>query len=339
MRGGHVFLLSAAMLAVAGCTTGASQVQVRALADPASKLGTGSERLAEARGQLVLGNVGLAIEGFRAALREQPDSVEAMRGLAASYDAMGRTDLSRRYYEAALAVAPRDPRSLNALAQSLEGQGKVAQAREVRSEAVAAAAKPAPLSAAYALAPAPVAGVGRIVNDVAVAAVGPSVTIALPPPRPVAAVRQPIARAAVAFDGPRLQRLSPGEVALLTAGEPAWRSTMVARTAESAQVRWVALNDSGSQPNIRLLNAARSQGLAARTRDYLMARGWRKIEIGDADAVRESTLVMYPAARQATGRSLAAQFGLRGGTVQPGRVIVVYLGRDAAAGKVAQARG
>ena len=339
MRGGHVFLLSAAMLAVAGCTADASQVQVRALADPASKLGTGSERLAEARGQLVLGNVGLAIEGFRAALREQPASVEAMRGLAASYDAMGRTDLSRRYYEAALAVAPRDPRSLNALAQSLEGQGKVAQAREVRSEAVAAAAKPAPLSAAYALAPAPVAGVGRIVNDVAVAAVGPSVTIALPPPRPVAAVRQPIARAAVAFDGPRLQRLSPGEVALLTAGEPAWRSTMVARTAESAQVRWVALNDSGSQPNIRLLNAARSQGLAARTRDYLMARGWRKIEIGDADAVRESTLVMYPAARQATGRSLAAQFGLRGGTVQPGRVIVVYLGRDAAAGKVAQARG
>ena len=340
MRGGHVFLLSAATLAVAGCTAGASQVQVRALADPASKLGTGSERLAEARGQLVLGNVGLAIEGFRAALREQPDSVEAMRGLAASYDAMGRTDLSRRYYEAALAVAPRDPRSLNAFAQSLEGQGKVAQAREVRSEAVAAAtAKPATLSIAYALAPAPVAGVGRIVNDVAVAAVGPSVTIALPPPRPAATVPQPIARAAVAFDGPRLQRLSPGEVALLTAGEPAWRPTMVARTGQSTAVRWVALNDSGSQPNIRLLNAARSQGLAARTRDYLMARGWRKIEIGDADRVRESTLVMYPAARQATGRSLAAQFGLRGGTVHPGRVIVVYLGRDAAASKVAQARG
>ena len=111
------------------------------------------------------------------------------------------------------------------------------------------------------------------------------------------------------------------------------------KAARSTTVRWVALNDSESQPNIRLLNAARSQGLAARTRDYLLARGWRKIEIGDADAVRESTLVMYPVARQATGRSLAAQFGLRGGTVQPGRVIVVYLGRDAAAGKVAQARG
>lgn len=346
MRGGHAFLLSAATLAVAGCTAEAGQVQVRALADPASKLGVGSERLAEARGQLVLGNVGLAIEGFRAALREQPNSVEAMRGLAASYDAMGRTDLSRQYYEAALAVAPHDTRSLNAFAQSLEGQGKLAQASEVRREAAAAAAKPVAVHAAYAITPAPVTSVGRIVNDVAVAAVGPSVTIALPPPRPaapaaepVARAPEPIARAAVALDGPRLQRLSMAEVALLTAGEPAWRPTMVTRTTQSATVRWVALNDSGSQPNIRLLNAARSQGLAARTRDYLLARGWRKIEIGDADTVRESTLVMYPAARQATGRSLAAQFGLRGGTVQQGRVIVVFLGRDAAAGRIAQARG
>lgn len=339
MRGGPIFLLSAATLAVAGCTASTGQLQVRALADPASRLGTGSERLAEARGQLVLGNVGLAIEGFRAALREQPDSVEAMRGLAASYDAMGRTDLSRQYYEAALALAPHDARSLNAFAQSLEGQGKLKQALEVRSEAAAANRKPAALSTAYSLAPVPVAATGRIVDDVAVAALGPSVTIALPPPRPVAAAPQPIARAAVAVDGPRLQRLSLGEVALLTAGEPAWRPTSVAGTARSTTVRWVALNDNTSQPNIRLLNAARSHGLAARTRDYLLARGWRKIEIGDADAVRESTLVTYPAARQATGRSLAAQFGLRGGTVQRGNVIVVFLGRDAAAGKVAQARG
>ena len=137
MRGGQAFLIGVAALAVAACTAGAGQVQVRPLADPAAKLGAGSERLAEARGQLVLGNVGLAIEGFRAALREQPQSVEAMRGLAKAYDAMGRTDLSRQYYEAALAVAPHDTRSLNAFAQSLEGQGEQAQAMEVRSEAAA----------------------------------------------------------------------------------------------------------------------------------------------------------------------------------------------------------
>lgn len=339
MRGGQAFLIGGAALAVAACTAGANQVQVRALADPASKLGVGSERLAEARGQLVLGNVGLAIEGFRAALREQPNSIEAMRGLARAYDAMGRTDLSRQYYEAALAIAPHDTKSLNAFAQSLDGQGERAQATEVRSEAAAIASKaPVPVIAVES---SPVSVAGQVPADLAVAAVGSSITIALPPARPAATPEpKPIARASVAASsGPRLQRLSLGEVALLTAGEPAWSPAILASTKQSTTVRWVALNDSASRPNIRLLNAARSQGLAARTRAYLLARGWRKIEIGDADAVRETTAVMYPAGRQATGRSLAAQFGLRGGTVQPGQVIVVLLGRDAALGRVLQAQG
>ena len=70
-----------------------------------------------------------------------------------------------------------------------------------------------------------------------------------------------------------------------------------------------------------------------------MALGWRKIEIGDADEVRESSLVMYPETRHATGRSLAAQFGFRPGMTQQGEVIVVLLGRDATRGRGAQARG
>jgi hypothetical protein len=129
-----------------------------------------------------------------------------------------------------------------------------------------------------------------------------------------------------------------GEVALLTAGEPVWQPKVVTRTAQSTTVRWVALNDTASRPNIRLLNAARSQGLAARTRAYLMARGWRKIEIGDANAVRETSLIMYPEGRLTTGRSLASQFGFRPGVRQQGQVIVVYLGRDAAAARAALAR-
>jgi tetratricopeptide (TPR) repeat protein len=333
MRGGQTFLIGSAVLALAGCSSGPGQVEVRALADPAAKLGAGSERLAEARGQLVLGNVGLAIEGYRAALREQPDSVEAMRGLAAAYDAMGRTDLSRQYYEAALAVAPHDAKSLNAFAASLEGQGSRTQAAQLRSEAAQASAKPAAAVVAMA---APVPPVAPVVT----ASAGQSVTIALPPPRPASTPKaQPIARAAVQFDGPRLQRLSLGEVALLTAGEPAWQSMVTARTTRSTTVHWVALNDSNTRPNIRLLNAARTQGLAARTRDYLLALGWRKIEIGDADEVRDSTVVMYPAGRQSTGRSLAAQFGVRAGTVQQGQMLVVLLGRDAAASRIAQSRG
>ena len=51
--------------------------------------------LADAAAQLALGNVGLALEGFRKALREQPDSADAYAGIANCYEAMGRFDLAR----------------------------------------------------------------------------------------------------------------------------------------------------------------------------------------------------------------------------------------------------
>jgi tetratricopeptide (TPR) repeat protein len=315
--------VAAAALAAAGCATHEGQLQVRALSDPATQLGAGSARVAEARGELAIGNVGLAIEGFHAALREQPDNVEAMRGLAACYDSMGRTDLSAQYYQAALAVAPHDPVSLNAYARSVDAQGDHAQAAELRGEAAQALASPVASTAAAA---------SRI--TIALPAARP----AAEPPQPAAALA-PSAAVAAQSDGPRLQRLSPGEVALLTAGEPAWQPTIVVRTAQSTTIHWTALNDDSGAPNVRLLNAARSQGLAARTRGYLLARGWRRIDIGDADSVRESTLVLYPSGRQATGRSLAAQFGVHAATVQQGRQIVVLLGRDVAVARVAQARG
>ena len=56
-------------------------------------------RIAEANGQFALGNVALALEGYRKALREDPASLDALTGLAACYDQMGRFDLSRRYHE------------------------------------------------------------------------------------------------------------------------------------------------------------------------------------------------------------------------------------------------
>ena len=39
-------------------------------------------RIAEARGQLALGNVALALEGFRKAAREDPNSIDALAGMA-----------------------------------------------------------------------------------------------------------------------------------------------------------------------------------------------------------------------------------------------------------------
>ncbi|HVE00466.1 MAG TPA: LytR C-terminal domain-containing protein [Sphingomicrobium sp.] len=362
MRGGIKALFVTAGLAATGCTTSASDINIRPLADPGSKLGARNGLLADASAQLAIGNVGLAIEGFRKALREQPDSIAALGGLAACYDEMGRYDLSRLNYEAALAIAPTDPVLLNSFAASLERQGKRMEALAVRAEAAqlasaadaldrtqAEAEAPAAPIRVAAVAPAAPIGVAAVAQPApAPVVIGPSVTVTLPPPRPVEAPREvpipaPTLRQVAVdlgqFAGPRLERLSPGVVALITIEQPAVQPKVIARTATSTTVRWVPVSVAGvlGRPNIRLLNAARNQGLAARTRGYLLGRGWRKIEIGDAAQVRARSIVYYPASRRMTGRSLAAQFGFAS-AVQQGDVLVVLLGRDAAA-KGFQIRG
>ena len=110
MRQGGMLLVTAAVLACTACLGEQGKLEVRSTT---TGLKAGREpvpfRIAEARGQLVLGNVALALEGFRKAVREDPTSVDALTGIAYCYDQMGRFDLSRRHYEMALALAPRDP--------------------------------------------------------------------------------------------------------------------------------------------------------------------------------------------------------------------------------------
>src|SRR5438105_2640686 len=113
-RGGR-FLLLGGSLAAASCTMD-HNVHVRPIANADAKMKFSGGLLNEARGQLALGNVGLALETFRTLQREQTDSADAFAGIAACYAAMGRYDLARLNYELALAYAPEDPRLLTALA-------------------------------------------------------------------------------------------------------------------------------------------------------------------------------------------------------------------------------
>ncbi len=358
MHGGVRTWFATACLAAAGCTAQTAGIEIRPIADPAAKLRPGADRAADARGQLAIGNVGLALEGFRTALREDPQNIDAYVGLAACYEKMGRFDLAGRYYQEALAFAPRDPRILAAYAGTLERQGDGAGAAEVREEIAELAAVSAVLEQAT-------AGTD---DPAEIAAVGQSVTVALPPPRPVEAtvtlanggpaealsqsraitvdnviIVEPVAepapvsipapriadRAMVDLQsGPHLRRISQGEVVLITR-LPAWKPQVVARTAQSTTVHWVPITSAPARINIRLLNAARRQGLAAKTRSYLADLGWRRLEIGDAPMVRERSLVLYPVGRQASGRRLAAQFGFPVAQSN-GNQLVVLLGRDAA---------
>jgi hypothetical protein len=133
---------------------------------------------------------------------------------------------------------------------------------------------------------------------------------------------------------PRLVRMSPGEVALVTKGQPAWTGKAAGKAgakgtklAAVATVRWVPLSQPGGRPNVQVLNAARSQGIAASARTILTDRGWRRIAIGDAPTVRQTSVVLYPKERAKLGRSLARQFGIKARMVA-GKTLVVLLGRD-----------
>jgi LytR cell envelope-related transcriptional attenuator len=513
IRGGKVLMVSGS-LAIAGCVA-THDVKVRAIADPAAKFRYGGGLIAEARAQLALGNAGLALETFRKAQREQPESADAFAGIAACYAVMGRYDLARTNYEFALAYAPTDPALLNALASSLDRLGESEQAAQVRGEAtrlpvpsmaqaraerepatplgvpkmgsvtvrlpaakIAAELKPVAipiaspqLTAAAITLPAAhpdVRGKPTLIANVksatdkpettpallakqqAIMIVKPQLTaaaITLPAAHPIvrdkptlianvksatdkphettpaplakqeammiakpqlaaAAVSLPVARPAVLdrpahaakvevaspvlietqarvsaaapareapmpADKPRdipaaqfavrteagahMERLSTGEVALITNPGSVWiaqsaprksQQQATSRTASAATVlnlaqtqakmrpvvasavRWVPLKFASAPGNIQILNAARSQGLAARMRVALLNHGWRKVGIGDARSVRQRSLVLYSPKRAATARRLAAQFRCKAVKVQGIESVVVLLGRD-----------
>jgi hypothetical protein len=431
MKRGGKFLVSTTAFAVAACGGQQGKLEIRSTPKPLAETKRAvPERIAEARGQLGLGNVALALTSFRIAAREDPNSIDALAGIADCYDRMGRFDLSRRYYESALALAPADTQLLAAFAASLQLQGKSAEALSVREEISARMAAAGALESAsmaeiaapmaqfaavetrpvLARAAPPAAPVSRGVSAAQVALpkpeaapkplptaevrvataqlqtapvpLGPSVTIKLPPPRRVqqepaavvpaalpartswAAAEPGVANtpltapqpvpvnipsefASVALlrpfeervpepsiaeeRGPHTERMSTGEIALITVSRPEWRPTMVASSERSTKVRFVPLRQASSVPvKVRLLNAARVNKLAARTRIWLHSRGWRGLAIGDAPATRMRSVILYPASQRAMAQRLSAQFGFPLSRRASGSHVVVLLGADAA---------
>ena len=343
--------LVSAVLACTACLGDQGKLEIRSVE---RGLKGGSEpvpfRIAEARGHLALGNVGLALEGFRKAAREDPTSMEALAGIADCYARMARFDLSRRYYESALAIAPQNQALLASFAALLDRQGLSTEANSVRAE-IAAVASAAPIQvsaqAAPSLAPRDDAVVGPTVRAeiavpepvgqsvtialpparpigkpavqpspsqaMTVAPVGKSVTIALPPPRPAPIVR-PSER------NPTLERLSFSEVALITGDGPRWKRV------EPPRMGSVVVK----ARELRVLNAARVSRLAARTRSYLHRSGWSDVVIGDAAVARARSLIVYPQGKRAEANRLSNRLGFATAQWAGVRQVTVLLGRDAA---------
>lgn len=314
----------AAILALAGCASNGAKLEIRpspgysALAQKPA-----SARIADGRAQLALGNVALALELFRKAERDSPGTVQALVGISQCYDRMGRYDLASKNLETALAREPHNPGLLKLLAASFALQGKHEEADAARSQSDALAAAPRAGSVTVRLPPARVAQIAET-NPPPTELVSPPAR-SLTVPRPKAQQARSLGTNALVSPASlppvRLERVSSVETVLVTSGRAPWARLTSAQSAHSKP-----LNRGAS---VRLLNAARHHGLAARTRISLRRRGWENIAIGDALQTRERSLILYSADNQPLAKRLATQFGFAlAREPRPGRVTVL-LGRDA----------
>lgn len=87
----------------------------------------GASMLQRGRAQLDAGLDALAIESFRGEIRADPDSADAYNGLAVAYGRIGRDDLAQRYFETALAKDPANIKAQTNLAKLNGGTAPIAQ--------------------------------------------------------------------------------------------------------------------------------------------------------------------------------------------------------------------
>lgn len=129
-----------AAVLLSSCQT--SEVLSGAEVDPTSALtSTGDvsrSDLDQGKLQFMNGNFGLAEKHFREAVELRRDNAEALMGLAACYDRLGRFDLADRTYGQLLKVAGRQPRIVNNMGYSQYLRGEKAKARKLLLEARAA---------------------------------------------------------------------------------------------------------------------------------------------------------------------------------------------------------
>lgn len=145
------------------------------------------------------GEYALALDAYRRAVRHDPADARGYDGLAISYAAMGRYDLSERFFELALARAPTDPKIYRNMARAYEGQGRPDEARRIMGQ----------LAQSTQTATADPPAAGSTLEDIARGATAQ------------AAARSPaLPRSTV----PHLERLSLGEVLLSTGASPEKRA-------------------------------------------------------------------------------------------------------------------
>ncbi len=96
--------------------------------NPTTELEMGKQQFLDA-------NYGLAEKHFRKAVEKDPSDAEALMGLAASYDQLGRFDFAERAYKELFKVAGRAPQVVSNYGYSKLLQGNKKEARKLFNEA------------------------------------------------------------------------------------------------------------------------------------------------------------------------------------------------------------
>ena len=123
-----------ATLVLAGCqTSNVDKTETSAL-DADLELAPVSE-LAQGKAQFADANYGLAEKYFRKAVEQRPEDAEALMGLAASYDQLGRFDFAERAYQELFKVAGRKPQIVSNYGYSHLLRGDKKKARQLLQEA------------------------------------------------------------------------------------------------------------------------------------------------------------------------------------------------------------
>ena len=261
---------------VAGCSMPSPQVRVR---DTGPRATGYAANLTLAKQKFGEGELAVAASAFRAALRESPDSVAALNGLAATYDRLGRFDLSGPLYVQAMVLAPDSKMVRTNYALSLRMRGKADLADTLDKGGFVADLEP-PKPAPIDVAPRELATAEPVTTMIASIA---------PPPA-----------------GPRLV-LNQGTVELVTSFRPVTGAFALASAAN------VALDSAAPAPQrpvvaqLTIVNGSGRTAAATRMRARLQQRGWANTRLANAPRPVVRSYVEYAPWARRHAANLAAQ--------------------------------
>lgn len=335
MRGmnmrGNALLIGLALGGCGNVAQGPSNIRWSG-AQPGAAAAQDADYYTQAKGQLAAGSAALAIDGFRKALRANPRSIDALNGLGAAYDRIGRFDLSRNYYERALGLDPGSRITLNNFGYSLALQGKAAEAKEMLARANVGATGRLAVVAAHNLA--------QITAPKPVAVQG----VQQPAPRPRSWVERLttstqllVTQLVSRVTTPALTSVSR-DSASIDEDRPAQFSAEYHRqriALDSGQLAEMASDEimSGTEHGapVLVLNGVGRRGMAGRVASFLAGKGYAQMQVGDAERPIVRSEIIYPDGSAEIAAAVAARlpFAVDLKASAKVRSITVKLGSDA----------